>query len=201
MKTPKFRAIYDSPMRLLWLIVATVFVTHTLAMALFAVLPHYSTWVESLVQSLLLLVLLFPVLYLFSLRPLLLNIAERDQAEAVMRESEQKYRQLFESLCDAVFLVDPESGRILDANKQAQALLGYDRGQIMGMNLAKLVPAEKAEETRRRLNSLAQAAGADGFEAGMLDHEGKAHRVNVNGAPLLLYGKTLVVAQVRTREP
>ena len=52
-----------------------------LAMVMFALLPQFPMWTESLIESLLLLILLFPVLYLFSLRPLLMHIAEREQAE------------------------------------------------------------------------------------------------------------------------
>lgn len=200
MKTPKYRAIYESPVRLLLLIVATLFVTHTLTMVLFGVLPHFSMWVESLVQSVLLLVLLFPVLYLFSLRPLLLHIAEREQAEEIMRESEHKYRQLFESLCDAVLLIDAETGRILDANQQAETLLGYSRGQIMGMNQTKLYPVDKAEESRQHLKRLAQAGGSTGYDVELLDQAGKAHRVHINGAPFLLFEKKLVIALIRPTE-
>lgn len=104
MNVPKRLAIYESPIRSLLLIAATLFVTHTLAMVMFSLLPQLSMWAESLTQSILLLALLFPVLYFVSLRPLLLHIAERQRAEEIMRESEQKYRNLFEHLTDAAFL-------------------------------------------------------------------------------------------------
>src|SRR3954470_20518858 len=38
---------------------------------------------------------------------------ESRRAEEAMRQSEHKYRQLFESLGDASFLIDVQSGRIL----------------------------------------------------------------------------------------
>lgn len=202
MQTPKHRAIYESPARLFLLIVATLFVTHTLMMALFAGLPRFSMWVESLIESLLLLLLLFPVLYHFSLRPLLLHIAEREQAEETMRQSEHKYRQLFENLSDAAFLIDVETGRILDANKQAESLLGCGRGQIMGMNQAKLYHAEKAEESRQHLARLAQEGASAGYDAVIIDQAGAAHVVNISGTPLTLFGRKLVIELVRAdRQP
>src|ERR1051325_5022318 len=57
--------------------------------------------------------------------------AELRRAEEAMRQSEFKYRHLFESLSDAAFLVEEQSGRVLDINKQAELLLGQSRSQIV----------------------------------------------------------------------
>src|ERR1051325_5238519 len=61
--------------------------------------------------------------------------AELRQAEEAMRQSEYKYRHLFESLSDAAFLVEEQTGRIIDTNQQAEQLLGQTRGQILGQRL------------------------------------------------------------------
>jgi len=55
---------------------------------------------------------------------LMQQINERIHAEEKLRESEEKYRGLFENAGDAVFIVDIENGRILDANRQAEQLTG-----------------------------------------------------------------------------
>src|ERR1700677_4254512 len=52
-----------------------------------------------------------------------------ERAEESMRQSEHKYRVLFESLSDAAFLVDEASGRVLDVNPSAGKTLGYQRGE------------------------------------------------------------------------
>lgn len=190
-------AIYRSPIRLLVLIALTMFITHALAMALFAVLPQFRMWIETLVESVLLLILLFPVLYFFSFRPLLLHIAEREQAEAAMIQSEYKYRQLFEHLSDAAFLIDVETGRILDTNQQAEVLLGRKRGEIMGMNQSKLYPPERGEESRSQLARLAQHTGPGDYESEILAGGGKAIPVHVSGTPVVLHGRKLVLELFR----
>ena len=58
---------------------------------------------------------------------------QRRNAEEDSRISEYKYRQLFESLGDAAFLIDMETGRIIDTNPQAEVLLGRPRAQILGL--------------------------------------------------------------------
>ncbi len=46
---------------------------------------------------------------------------------------EQEYRNLFDSIGDAVFIGDPESGQVYQANRQACEQTGYTPGELMGM--------------------------------------------------------------------
>src|SRR5471030_3216332 len=58
--------------------------------------------------------------------------AECQRADESMRESEHKYRELFECLNDAAFLADAKTGKIIDANRAAENLLGRKRDEILG---------------------------------------------------------------------
>jgi diguanylate cyclase (GGDEF)-like protein/PAS domain S-box-containing protein len=66
-----------------------------------------------------------------SLQSFIHDITERKQTEAALRESEEKYRRLFEMVSDALFLIDNETGRILDANFAATILYGYSRDELL----------------------------------------------------------------------
>jgi two-component system, cell cycle sensor histidine kinase and response regulator CckA len=86
-------------------------------------------------------------------RPLAINygrdISERKRAEQALKESEELYRRLFNIESDAVFLVDVESIRILDANEAASELYGYSRDELLGMSLTDL--STEPESTARTL--------------------------------------------------
>lgn len=58
--------------------------------------------------------------------------AECQRAEVFMRQSEHKYRELFECLGDAAFLVEESSGKIIDTNRRAEVVLGCGRADILG---------------------------------------------------------------------
>ena len=60
--------------------------------------------------------------------------AECARAEEAMRQSEYKYRELFESLSDAAFLTDEKTGKIIDTNRAAEQLLKQTRDEIFGHN-------------------------------------------------------------------
>jgi two-component system cell cycle sensor histidine kinase/response regulator CckA len=59
------------------------------------------------------------------------DITERKRADQGLRESEEKYRHLFELESDAIFLIDNEMGRILEVNAAASALYGYSREELL----------------------------------------------------------------------
>jgi PAS domain S-box-containing protein len=65
------------------------------------------------------------------------RIREREQALETLRQSEQRFRRLFEQSNDAVLLVDRE-GRILDLNGRACEMSGYWRDELVGQLIHKL---------------------------------------------------------------
>jgi len=56
---------------------------------------------------------------------------QREREHEALRESEERYRQLFEAESDAVFLIDNETGSILEANSAASAMYGYSRDELL----------------------------------------------------------------------
>lgn len=62
-----------------------------------------------------------------------------------LRESEEKYRSLFDSGPDPIFVVELSNGAIRDANPRAEELYGYGRGELMGRPFVSLGPEHNAE--------------------------------------------------------
>ena len=78
------------------------------------------------------------------------DITKYIHAEEILRESEAKYRQLFEAESDSIFLIDNESGSILEANTAAERLYGYDRNELLSMKNTDLsAEPDQTEDTTR----------------------------------------------------
>ena len=75
------------------------------------------------------------------------DMTEQVQAQAVLQESEEKYRQLFEAESDAIFLIENKSGIILEVNDAATALYGYSKEELLKMKNSDL--SAEVEETRK----------------------------------------------------
>lgn len=66
------------------------------------------------------------------------NIAKWKEAEEDLQESEEKYRMLFDSANDAIFLL--KDGQIIDCNKKALDMFGCTKLQIIGRSAYELSP-------------------------------------------------------------
>ncbi len=77
------------------------------------------------------------------------EISEKD---ARLRASEKKYRKLLESASDAIFIVDSQSGFIIDANKEAEKLIGKPINSIKGLHHTKLYAEQDCNKYRKLLH-------------------------------------------------
>ncbi len=69
------------------------------------------------------------------------NVTERKRSEEILKESEERYRELFEASPDAIILADIETGMLIDANPAACSLLGYTLNNIRELNQSMIHPA------------------------------------------------------------
>ena len=70
------------------------------------------------------------------------DITERKRAEEALRESEEKMRITFESIGDAVAVIDLE-GRFVQVNEAAARMSGYTKEELVGRNVLETIIAKK----------------------------------------------------------
>jgi len=111
------------------------------------------------------------------------DITDRMLARQARRESEERYRVLFETASDAMYVVglDPE-GRLdlfRDANSQGCAALGYSRDELLRLgprDMTHLYELKHAGELQRRLRSDGHAV----YEARHVTRDGRLFPVEVS---------------------
>ena len=70
------------------------------------------------------------------------DVTQRHRVLQDLRESELKYRTLIEAADTAIILTDAASGKVLEANRRAETLLGLPRHHIVGLHHDELQPPE-----------------------------------------------------------
>ena len=72
---------------------------------------------------------------------------ERERAEGVLREHEQKLRAVFDTALDAIFITDDER-RYVDVNPAGCELIGVSKRDLIGRHLDEFLPAVRLEHVR-----------------------------------------------------
>jgi two-component system, cell cycle sensor histidine kinase and response regulator CckA len=82
------------------------------------------------------------------------DITDRKKAEEALRESEQRFRNMFQGHDAVMLLIDPETGKILDSNPSARRFYGYEASELLGMTIEQintLSPDEVASERKKAI--------------------------------------------------
>jgi PAS domain S-box-containing protein len=121
---------------------------------------------------------------------------ERVQSREQLRESEQRFHDLFENSPDAIFVEDLD-GTVLDVNFAACVLHGMTRDQLIGKNaLADLIPPERRESARSDFQKLA-AGKLSWAEGESLTADGRFTPVEVRAGRIKYGGKPALLLHVR----
>lgn len=132
------------------------------------------------------------------LRSAVSDITEGKLAEKAMRESEEKYRTLFESATDAIYLIDPETQRILDCNRKASEVIGYSLRELKAMTVAELHPAEEQAVVSKIFHKIAKLKSLSGISGiHHLRKNGELLPIEINATTIELAGKRYSLAIFR----
>ncbi len=80
------------------------------------------------------------------------DISERKKVENALFESEKRYRTLFESAWDAIFIIDTEGekkGQIVAANNAAARMHGYTVDELLALNIKDLDAPESSDKVHQ----------------------------------------------------
>ena len=105
--------------------------------------------------------------------------ANRQQRESEIRESERRFRQLFDQSVDALIVHDSQ-GRVVDCNEEAARSLGYTREELLSLSVRDFATNLASAEKRPASGSLWQRA-LDG-EISQEDNVHLGEHVRADGA-------------------
>jgi PAS domain S-box-containing protein len=74
------------------------------------------------------------------------DITEREKLEELLRMSEEKYRQLFVTVPDAIYIFDADTRQFIDANESSLKLYGYPRKEFLDLKYSDITAEPEESE-------------------------------------------------------
>ena len=136
---------------------------------------------------------------LVAIEGILTDITERKQSEDALRESEEKFRSIFGSVNDGIFISDTSTGRFVDINEPGCSMFGFAHDELVGRDITSLssgVPPYTQSATLEWLEKV-RTSGPQRFEWHCKAKDGHLFWAEVSVRCAAFGGRDFVLATLR----
>jgi len=128
------------------------------------------------------------------------NVTERVQLEQRLKESEEKYRDLYDNAPDGYYSVIG-SGLIVEANTAFLEMIGRRRQEVMGkLHVEDLLSGESAELCKRHFPEFKKAGRIENLELTLVKKDGSPLPVMMNASAIFDEGKNFIMSRSVIRD-
>ncbi|MDO8589591.1 MAG: PAS domain S-box protein [Armatimonadota bacterium] len=123
------------------------------------------------------------------------DTTEQTKASEALRESEERYRRIFDYAVDGICIVSL-TGTILDVNPAFCEMLNYTRDELVGGTAFDLTVPEDWERVSEHLRLISESRGV-AFECVELRKDGSLVPIEARGIPFIFGGQPAMLAIIR----
>ncbi|MBL4715753.1 MAG: PAS domain S-box protein [Bacteroidia bacterium] len=118
------------------------------------------------------------------------DITERNKFEVQLKESEERYRSLFENAHDLIQSIDL-NGSFLFVNKSWRKALGYSKKDLISMNIMDIVHPDSMHHCMLMMQEVLKGKVMKNLEAKFISKNGNIIEVEGNASPRIIDGKVV----------
>ena len=125
------------------------------------------------------------------------DITERKRADEALKQSEEKFRTVFESSPDAITITRRKDGRFVEVNDGFTKMSGYTREEVIGKSHLELNLMIDPEDRTRFEDKLKRDGEVNGFEIRYRTKDGAIRNTLLAARPLYFMDEPCLVAMVK----
>lgn len=125
------------------------------------------------------------------------DITERRGAEQALRESEQRFRSIFNKATDGILLTDPENKKFYTGNRMICEMLGYGLEEIGNLGLMDIHPEQDLPHVLEQFEKQTRGEIKLARDIPVKRKDGTVFHADINSARIVLEGKTYLMGLFR----
>jgi len=125
------------------------------------------------------------------------DITERKRAEEALKESERRFRALFDNTPDGIVLADPENRKFTMGNETFYQMLGYNSDEIQNLGVMDIHPAEEVNHSADQFEKLLRKEIAVAENIPVKRKDGSIFFADIRAFLVSLAGKTYLTGIFR----
>ena len=134
--------------------------------------------------------------YLSVLPKLVQKTIEQYRLKVRLRETERMYQNIFENANDAIFILQPQTFRILEANNKSTAITGYRKEALPGKNFVELFPAHSQPLVREVLHEAGEKSTVSDDTLSLFSSAGKLVPVEIHASMMQWSNRDYILCNV-----
>jgi PAS domain S-box-containing protein len=118
-------------------------------------------------------------------------VNRKRRADAALRRSEQRYRNLFDNANDAIMIIDPHKKTILEVNSKACEIYGYTKDEFISLPFSEVTKINGGAQDELLWNL--HETGSKKYETTHNTQSGRHLNMHINAALIEFEGKTAIL--------
>ncbi|HEX5736197.1 MAG TPA: PAS domain S-box protein [Blastocatellia bacterium] len=120
------------------------------------------------------------------------DLTERKRAEEALKQSEERYRELFENANDIIYTLDLE-GNLTSVNKAGERITGYSREELLNKPIASIVAPEYMEKMAEMLSRKVEGETLTAYDLEIVSKDGRRLTLEIGSRLIINDGKAIGV--------